>query len=134
FHGILLSLLVSRAIEAYTISTHTRSLLIVSDHEIFERSTELMDTPVTVLSTNQTIKEDIGQFLIDHLKSQLLVLLSKDNTIISVSFDGKDVIDIRNNTQEALFNDSITLSYVNELFYWSNGIRLMGEDYYIITR
>jgi len=33
-------------------------------------------------------KEDIGPFLIDYLKSRLLVLLSKENTIISVSFDG----------------------------------------------
>jgi proto-oncogene tyrosine-protein kinase ROS len=43
----------------------------------------------------------------------------------------QDVIDIRNNTITALFNDAITLSYVNGSFYWSNGSVLMGEDYFI---
>lgn len=46
-------------------------------------------------------------------------------------FYSQDIIDIRNNTITALFNDAITLSHVNGSFYWSNGSLLMGEDYFM---
>lgn len=51
----------------------------------------------------------------------------------SLSYFGvysQDLTDIRNNTITALFDDAITLSYVNGSFYWSNGSVLMGEDYF----
>eukprot|EP00102_Acyrthosiphon_pisum_P027841 XP_016665051.1 PREDICTED: proto-oncogene tyrosine-protein kinase ROS isoform X2 [Acyrthosiphon pisum] len=75
--------------------------------------------------------KDIGPFVIDYINFCLLVLFQKNNTIMSVSFDGQDLTDIRNNTITALFDDAITLSYVNGSFYWSNGSELMGEDYFI---
>ncbi|XP_050056431.1 proto-oncogene tyrosine-protein kinase ROS isoform X5 [Aphis gossypii] len=75
--------------------------------------------------------KNIGPFVIDYLKFCLLVLFPKDNTIMSVSLDGQDITDIRNNTITALFNDAITLSHINGSFYWSNGSVLMGEDYFM---
>jgi len=44
-------------------------------------------------------------------------------------FYSQEVIDIRNNTETALFNDAITLTCVHSSFYWSNGSVLMGEEY-----
>jgi len=38
-------------------------------------------------------------------------------------------MDIRNNTETALFNDAKTLICINGSFYWSNGSVLMGEEY-----
>lgn len=53
-------------------------------------------------------------------------------TILNILvFYSQDIIDIRNNTITALFNDAITLSHVNGSFYWSNGSVLMGEDYFM---
>lgn len=46
-----------------------------------------------------------------------------------IYFYRQDVIDIRNNTETALFDDTITLRYINSSFYWSNGSVLMGEEY-----
>lgn len=46
-------------------------------------------------------------------------------------FYSQDIIDIRNNTETALFGDARTLMYVNSSFYWSNGSGLMGEIYSI---
>ncbi|XP_025412408.1 proto-oncogene tyrosine-protein kinase ROS isoform X3 [Sipha flava] len=73
--------------------------------------------------------KNIGPFVIDYLNFCLLVLFQKSNTIMSVSLDGQDVTDIRNNTETALFEDAITLTNVNGSFYWSNGSVLMGEEY-----
>lgn len=75
--------------------------------------------------------KDIGPFVIDYINFCLMILFQKNNTIMSVSLDGQDLTDIRNNTITALFDDAITLSYVNGSFYWSNGSVLMGEDYFI---
>ncbi|XP_060872742.1 serine/threonine-protein kinase pakF-like isoform X2 [Metopolophium dirhodum] len=75
--------------------------------------------------------EDIGPFVINYIQSCLFVIFRKQNTIMSVSLDGQKVINIRNNTHTALFSDAISLLYVNELFYWSNGSVIMREDYFI---
>lgn len=45
-------------------------------------------------------------------------------------FYSQDAVDIRNNTVTALFEDAITLIYVGDSFYWSNGSVLMGEEYF----
>lgn len=44
-------------------------------------------------------------------------------------FFSHEKIDIRNNTETALFGDAITLTCVNGSFYWSNGSVLIGEEY-----
>lgn len=44
-------------------------------------------------------------------------------------FYSQEIIDIRNNTETALFNDAITLTCVHGTFYWSSGLVLMGEEY-----
>lgn len=44
-------------------------------------------------------------------------------------FFSQEVIDIRKNTETALFDDAITLTCINGSFYWSNGSVLIGEEY-----
>lgn len=44
-------------------------------------------------------------------------------------FFSQEKIDIRHNTETALFGGAITLAYVNSSFYWSNGSVLFGEEY-----
>lgn len=44
-------------------------------------------------------------------------------------FYSQEVIDIRKNTETALFEGALTLTYVNGSFYWTNGSVLIGEEY-----
>ncbi|XP_050428827.1 proto-oncogene tyrosine-protein kinase ROS isoform X2 [Adelges cooleyi] len=73
---------------------------------------------------------DIGPFVIDYTNFSLLVLFRKNNTIMSVSLDGKEVLNVRKNTARSVFSKATTLVYANGLFYWSNGPKLMGEEYH----
>lgn len=41
----------------------------------------------------------------------------------------QEVINVRRNTETALFDDAVTLISVNGSFLWSNGSILMGEEY-----
>lgn len=63
----------------------------------------------------------LGAFTVDHTNFRLLVPDHNENTIYSISLDGKEVLDLRANTQRPMFQNVTSLASVNGLFYWTNG-------------
>ncbi|XP_043520805.1 proto-oncogene tyrosine-protein kinase ROS isoform X2 [Frieseomelitta varia] len=79
------------------------------------------------------ILEDVnlGAFTVDHTNFRLLVPHHIQNTVISVSLDGREVIDLRANTQQPKFKNVVSLAMVNDLFYWTNGEEVLIEGYHL---
>ncbi|XP_011494388.1 PREDICTED: proto-oncogene tyrosine-protein kinase ROS [Ceratosolen solmsi marchali] len=74
-------------------------------------------------------KSNLGAFVVDYINRRLLVTYQSENTIKSVSLDGKVAIDIRINTKQPKFKNVISLTMTNGLFYWTNGIEVIAESY-----
>ncbi|XP_026669122.1 proto-oncogene tyrosine-protein kinase ROS isoform X4 [Ceratina calcarata] len=72
----------------------------------------------------------LGAFTVDHTNFRLLVPHHIQNTVISVSLDGREVIDMRANTQQPKFKNVISLAMANGLFYWTNGEEVLIEGYH----
>ncbi|KAK6636659.1 hypothetical protein RUM43_010321 [Polyplax serrata] len=72
----------------------------------------------------------LGAFIIDHVNFCILVPNHAKNTVYSVSLDGREVADLRSNTQQPLFQNVISLAFANGLFYWTNGEEVLTEDYH----
>lgn len=74
---------------------------------------------------------NLGAFTVDHSRFRLSVPMQSENTIMSVSLNGKDMEDIRKNTQSSLLYQvkSLAQSPVG-LFYWTNGRHILAEEYY----
>jgi len=60
----------------------------------------------------------------------LLVANHIENTVQSVSLDGREVNDFRPNTQNPKFNHVVSLVMANGLFYWTNGDEVLTEGYH----
>ncbi|XP_043482361.1 proto-oncogene tyrosine-protein kinase ROS isoform X2 [Leptopilina heterotoma] len=73
---------------------------------------------------------NLGAFIVDHINFRLLVSYHSENTVKSVSLDGKEVIDLRANTQQAKFKNVSSLTVINNLFYWTNGYQVLTEGYH----
>ncbi|XP_065345977.1 proto-oncogene tyrosine-protein kinase ROS isoform X2 [Cloeon dipterum] len=71
----------------------------------------------------------IGAYTVDHAGLRLFVADERQNTIFSVSLDGKEKSNIRQKTQEAEFKKVISLVAVNGLFFWTDGSRIKGEEH-----
>ncbi|OXU31361.1 hypothetical protein TSAR_014934 [Trichomalopsis sarcophagae] len=74
-------------------------------------------------------KLNLGAFIVDYSNRRLLVSYQSENTVKSVSLDGKVVIDIRLNTKQPKFKNVTSMSIVNGLFYWTNGVEIIAESY-----
>ncbi|XP_015585702.1 proto-oncogene tyrosine-protein kinase ROS isoform X3 [Cephus cinctus] len=74
---------------------------------------------------------DLGAFTVDHTNFRLLVPHHTQNTVISVSLDGREVINLRNNTQKPKFKNVVSLAMANGLFRWTNGEEVLTEDYHV---
>jgi len=72
----------------------------------------------------------LGAFTVDHTNFRLLVPDHTKNTVISVSLDGREVVNLRPNTQKPKFNNVISLAMANGLFYWTNGEEVLTEGYH----
>ncbi|KAK9499086.1 hypothetical protein O3M35_003598 [Rhynocoris fuscipes] len=73
---------------------------------------------------------DLGAFTVDHTNFRILVSSHIKNTVISVSLDGKEVTDLRSNTQKPQFQNVLSLTMANGLFYWTNGVIVLTEEYH----
>ncbi|XP_072155472.1 proto-oncogene tyrosine-protein kinase ROS isoform X1 [Bemisia tabaci] len=73
---------------------------------------------------------NLGVFIVDYTNFQLIAPVHNDNTVISISFDGKGVSDLRKNTQRPQFQDVKSLAMANDLFYWTNGENILTEEYH----
>ncbi|KAF7989871.1 hypothetical protein HCN44_008545 [Aphidius gifuensis] len=73
---------------------------------------------------------NLGGFTVDHRNFRLLVSHQTQNTVVSVSLDGKECIDIRNNTQQSQLKNVVSLGTANGLFYWTNGTKVFSEGYF----
>lgn len=74
--------------------------------------------------------ENLGAFTVDHTRFRLLIPLQNNNTVISVSLDGKEQEDIRKNTQSPLLHLVKSFAVANGLFYWTNGKEVLSEEYH----
>lgn len=75
--------------------------------------------------------KNLGAFTVDHTRFRLLVPLQTENTIMSVSLNGRDMEDIRKNTQSSLLHEVKSLAQSPAgLFYWTNGRQILAEEYY----
>ncbi|KAL0113614.1 hypothetical protein PUN28_012637 [Cardiocondyla obscurior] len=73
---------------------------------------------------------NLGAFTVDHTNFRLLVPHHTQNTVISVSLDGREVVNLRPNTQKPKFNNVVSLAMANGLFYWTNGEEVLTEGYH----
>lgn len=74
--------------------------------------------------------KNLGAFIVDHARYRLLVPMQDDNTIMSVSLNGKEQEDIRRNTQSPLLHSVKSLAMANNLFFWTNGKEILSEEYH----
>ncbi|XP_049539733.1 protein sevenless isoform X3 [Anopheles darlingi] len=74
----------------------------------------------------------LGAFAIDHTNFRVLVADQRANTVLAVSLDDKQTVDIRNNTQQPRFERVRSLALANGLFYWTNGTEVFAEDYHVV--
>uniref|UniRef100_A0A1B0CKJ2 Fibronectin type-III domain-containing protein n=1 Tax=Lutzomyia longipalpis TaxID=7200 RepID=A0A1B0CKJ2_LUTLO len=74
--------------------------------------------------------QNLAPFTVDHTRFRILVPFLDNNTVISVSLDGKDRENIRPNTNQPRFNDVRSLTMANGLFYWTNGEDIITEDFH----
>ncbi|KAF4521972.1 hypothetical protein B566_EDAN012521 [Ephemera danica] len=82
--------------------------------------------PETILERTR-----LGAFTVDHASFRLLVADPTINSVLAVSLDGKEVSDVRRNTQRPLFKESLkSLVTANGIFYWINGSKVLSEDYH----
>lgn len=73
---------------------------------------------------------NLGAFAVDHTNFRLLVPHHLKNTVLSVSLDGREVIDLRANTQQPKFKNVVSIAMANGLFYWTNGEGVLTEGYH----
>lgn len=73
---------------------------------------------------------NLGAFTVDHSNFRLLVPHHIRNTVISVSLDGREVVNLRANTQQPKFKNVVSLAMANGLFYWTNGEEVLIEGYH----
>ncbi|XP_076178506.1 receptor protein-tyrosine kinase sevenless isoform X1 [Ptiloglossa arizonensis] len=74
--------------------------------------------------------ENLGAFTVDHTNFRLLVPHHSLNTVMSVSLDGREVLNFRANTQQPKFKNVVSLAMANGLFYWTNGEEVLIEGYH----
>ncbi|XP_077293792.1 receptor protein-tyrosine kinase sevenless [Arctopsyche grandis] len=80
---------------------------------------------------NNILKDsDLGAFTIDHTNFRILVPHLKNNTVLSVSLDGQEVVNFRANTQSPMFHSVKSLSFVNGSFYWTTGEAIFTEEFH----
>ncbi|XP_008552558.1 proto-oncogene tyrosine-protein kinase ROS isoform X3 [Microplitis demolitor] len=72
----------------------------------------------------------LGAFTVDHTNFRLLVPDHTQNTVISVSLDGREILNLRANTQQPKFKNVVSLAMANGLFYWTNGEEVLTEGYH----
>lgn len=75
-------------------------------------------------------RSNLGAFAVDHTKFHLLVPDHTDNTVYSVSFDGREIVNVRNNTQQPMFFNVLSFATANGLFYWTNGDQVLTEEFH----
>ncbi|XP_076667958.1 receptor protein-tyrosine kinase sevenless isoform X2 [Andrena cerasifolii] len=73
---------------------------------------------------------NLGAFTVDHTNFRLLVPHHIQNTVMSVSLDGREILDLRQNTQQPKFKNVVSLAMANGLFYWTNGEEVLIEGYH----
>ncbi|XP_045468365.1 proto-oncogene tyrosine-protein kinase ROS isoform X2 [Harmonia axyridis] len=76
------------------------------------------------------LKDDnLGAFTLDHTNFSILVARQKDNTIHSISLDGKEVFDMRPNVINSKMLKVVSLATANKIFYWTDGEYIFYEEY-----
>lgn len=69
-------------------------------------------------------------FTVDYMSFRLLVPNHTLNTVMSMSLDGRESVNIRAKTQTPQFNHVVSLAMANKLFYWTNGQEVLTEGYH----
>ncbi|GFQ68878.1 proto-oncogene tyrosine-protein kinase ROS [Trichonephila clavata] len=72
----------------------------------------------------------LAAFAVDHKNFRLLLPFYANNSIISLSLDGNDVSDIRENSQTQLYKNIRSLAVHFNLLYWATGNFLYREEFH----
>lgn len=85
-----------------------------------------------VIAPKQILKHhNLGAFTVDYVNFKLLVPFQTNNTVMSVTFDGLIMTNIRKNVSKAKFTEVISIAMVNDLFYWTKGgTYFIAEEFY----
>ncbi|XP_044756024.1 proto-oncogene tyrosine-protein kinase ROS isoform X2 [Coccinella septempunctata] len=73
--------------------------------------------------------ENLGAFTLDHTNFSILVARQRNNTINSISLDGKEVYDMRPKVIKSKMHKVVSLATANKIFYWTDGVSIFYEEH-----
>ncbi|KAF5278624.1 hypothetical protein FQA39_LY00666 [Lamprigera yunnana] len=73
---------------------------------------------------------NLGAFTVDHTNFRLLCSNQEQNTINSVSLDGKEIINVRPKIITRKLQKVLSLAMANKTFYWTNGNDVFYEEFH----
>ncbi|VEN47844.1 unnamed protein product [Callosobruchus maculatus] len=73
---------------------------------------------------------DLGAFTFEYNNFNVLLSFQKQNTIKSVTLDGKEIKDIRTSVISPKLQKVISLVMANKKFYWTDGVDVFMEEYH----
>ncbi|RZC34249.1 proto-oncogene tyrosine-protein kinase ROS, partial [Asbolus verrucosus] len=73
---------------------------------------------------------NLGAFTVDHTNFRLFVSNEKQNTINTVSLDGKEIMNVRPNVIKSKLQKVVSLATANKIFYWTDGDDIFYEEYH----
>lgn len=77
-----------------------------------------------------TSEKNLGAFTVDHEDFKILVAHQNKNTVISISFDGKEVMNMRPKATRPRFEKVLSLATANDILYWTNGVEVYFEEHH----
>ncbi|GAB0094112.1 Tyrosine-protein kinase receptor [Sergentomyia squamirostris] len=75
--------------------------------------------------------QNLAPFTVDHTRFRILVPMQDNNTVFSVSLDGKDKEDIRCTVNQPRFYNIKSIAMTNGIFYWTNGEEMLSEELHV---
>ncbi|KAL3277022.1 hypothetical protein HHI36_012384 [Cryptolaemus montrouzieri] len=71
----------------------------------------------------------LGAFTLDHTNFSLLVARQNENTINSISLDGKEIYNMRPKVTKSKMHKVVSLATANKIFYWTDGDNVFYEEH-----
>ncbi|KAL8573555.1 hypothetical protein ACOMHN_047826 [Nucella lapillus] len=72
---------------------------------------------------------DLSAFVVDFDNVQLYFPNNTQDTIMSCFLDGSDVKDFRPKVMSRAYQDIVSMTYANQVFFWTDGQTTWGEEY-----
>ncbi|XP_017769031.1 PREDICTED: proto-oncogene tyrosine-protein kinase ROS isoform X2 [Nicrophorus vespilloides] len=78
-------------------------------------------------------ESNLGAFTIDHTNFSLLVADQNNNTVYSVSLDGKEVSNMRPQITTPRLQKVVSIASANKKFYWTDGVEVIYEEDHLLS-